>query len=158
MSTHLRPDQPTTVMVWQAAVDPVHRGAGIGARLFDHLASRLQPEGVTHVEASINADNEAIQRHGMVDSVEGAQVRGRGLVQGVSFEPPKLAAAVCQEAFGRGLLMETSGAESEVIKLMPSLLVSDAELDHGLTVVSESIEAVATRELVGAGRHHQRKE
>jgi L-2,4-diaminobutyric acid acetyltransferase len=27
---YLRPDQPTTVMVWQAAVDPVHRGAGIG--------------------------------------------------------------------------------------------------------------------------------
>jgi diaminobutyrate-2-oxoglutarate transaminase len=47
--------------------------------------------------------------------------------------------------------METSGAESEVIKLMPSLLVSDAELDHGLRVVSESIEAVTTRELVGAG-------
>jgi diaminobutyrate-2-oxoglutarate transaminase len=89
--------------------------------------------------------------HGMVDSAEGAQVRGRGLVQGVAFEPPKLAAAVYQEAFGRGLLMETSGAESEVIKLMPSLLVSDAELDHGLTVVSESIEAVAARELVEAG-------
>jgi diaminobutyrate-2-oxoglutarate transaminase len=40
--------------------------------------------------------------HGMVDSVEEAQVRGRGLVRGVAFEPPKLAAAVCQEAFGRG--------------------------------------------------------
>jgi diaminobutyrate-2-oxoglutarate transaminase len=88
--------------------------------------------------------------HGIVDSVEGAQVRGRGLVQGVAFEHPLVAAAVCREAFDRGLLMETSGAESEVVKLMPSLLVDDAELDHGLMVVSDSIEAVTTRELVGA--------
>jgi diaminobutyrate-2-oxoglutarate transaminase len=87
--------------------------------------------------------------HGMVDSVQGAQVRGRGLVRGVAFERPELAAAVCREAFSRGLLMETSGAESEVIKLMPSLLINDAELEHGLTVVSESIEAVTARELVG---------
>jgi diaminobutyrate-2-oxoglutarate transaminase len=88
--------------------------------------------------------------HGIVDSVEGAQVRGRGLVQGVAFEHPLVAAAVCRQAFDRGLLMETSGAESEVVKLMPSLLVDDAELDHGLMVVSDSIEAVTTRELVGA--------
>jgi diaminobutyrate-2-oxoglutarate transaminase len=87
--------------------------------------------------------------HGMVDSIEGAEVRGRGLVRGVAFEHPKMAAAVCREAFDRGLLMETSGAESEVIKLMPSLLINDTELGHGLTIVAESIEAVTARKLAG---------
>lgn len=57
-----RPDQPTTVMVWQVAVEAGHRGAGIGGRMLDHLARRLQPDGVTHVEASVMPDNEASQR------------------------------------------------------------------------------------------------
>ncbi|MGH3632817.1 diaminobutyrate--2-oxoglutarate transaminase [Mycobacterium sp.] len=86
----------------------------------------------------------------VVGPVEGACVRGRGLVQGVAFDRPELASAVCQEAFGKGLLLETSGAESEVVKLMPPLVIDDAELNHGLAIMTESIEAVTARELVGA--------
>jgi diaminobutyrate-2-oxoglutarate transaminase len=58
---------------------------------------------------------------------------------------------VCREAFDRGLLMETSGAQSEVVKLMPPLLIDDDELARGLAVAAESIEAVMDRELIGAG-------
>jgi diaminobutyrate-2-oxoglutarate transaminase len=86
----------------------------------------------------------------IVGEVEGVRVRGRGLVQGVAFDRSELAAAVCREAFGRGLLLETSGAQGEVVKLMPPLLIDDAELDQGLQIVAESIEAVISRELVGA--------
>jgi diaminobutyrate-2-oxoglutarate transaminase len=92
----------------------------------------------------------------VVDSVDGAQIRGRGLIQGVAFDRPELADAVCREAFDRGLLLETSGAESEVVKLMPPLLVDDAELDHGLAVVAESIEAVTTGQLATAGAESAR--
>jgi diaminobutyrate-2-oxoglutarate transaminase len=35
--------------------------------------------------------------------------------------------------------METSGPEGEVIKLMPPLTVTDAELDEGLALVAESV-------------------
>ncbi|WP_343601189.1 diaminobutyrate--2-oxoglutarate transaminase [Mycobacterium sp.] len=87
----------------------------------------------------------------IVGPVEGVQVRGRGMVQGVVFDRPELGTAVCHAAFERGLLLETSGARSQVAKLMPPLLVADADLDHGLAVVAESIDAVATGELVGAG-------
>ncbi|MGH3522428.1 MAG: diaminobutyrate--2-oxoglutarate transaminase [Mycobacterium sp.] len=87
----------------------------------------------------------------VVGPVEGAEVRGRGLVRGVAFERPESAAAVCREAFGRGLLVETSGAQSEVVKLMPSLLIDDDELARGLAIAAESIEAVTARELIGAG-------
>jgi len=35
--------------------------------------------------------------------------------------------------------METSGSKGEVVKLMPPLTVTDAELDEGLAVVTESV-------------------
>lgn len=58
---YLRPEQPTTVVVWQVAVGSAHRGAGIAGRMLDHLAGRLQPHGITHLETSVTPDNEASQ-------------------------------------------------------------------------------------------------
>lgn len=85
----------------------------------------------------------------VVAPVEGAQMRGRGLVRGVAFDRPELATAVCREAFGKGLLLETSGARGEVVKMMPPLVIDDAELDQGLAILSESVQAVTGPELVG---------
>jgi L-2,4-diaminobutyric acid acetyltransferase len=62
LTGYRRPDQPTTLMLWQVAVDAAHRGSGIAGRMVDHLARRLQSEGVTHVELSVAPDNEASQR------------------------------------------------------------------------------------------------
>lgn len=85
----------------------------------------------------------------VVDPFDGVETRGRGLIRGVAFERPELAGAVCKEAFSRGLLLESSGPESEVVKLMPPLVISDEDLARGLTITAESIEAVAKRELSG---------
>ncbi|MEO8815141.1 MAG: diaminobutyrate--2-oxoglutarate transaminase [Mycobacterium sp.] len=87
----------------------------------------------------------------VVDPIDGVQTRGRGLIRGVAFERPELAEAVCREAFDRGLLLETSGPEGEVVKLMPPLVIDDDELARGLTIAAESIEAVAGRGLATTG-------
>jgi diaminobutyrate-2-oxoglutarate transaminase len=68
--------------------------------------------------------------------------KGRGLARGLSFSQPELAAKSCAAAFERGLLVETSGPSDEVMKLMPPLTISDAELDEGLAVVSDAVRAV----------------
>jgi diaminobutyrate-2-oxoglutarate transaminase len=68
--------------------------------------------------------------------------KGRGLARGLSFDQPELAAKACAAAFERGLLMETSGPSDEVMKIMPPLTITDAELDEGLEVVGEAIRAV----------------
>lgn len=57
-----RPDQPATLMVWQVAVDAAHRGAGIAARMVDHLIRGGLSEGLTHLETSITPDNTASRR------------------------------------------------------------------------------------------------
>ncbi|GLY87416.1 diaminobutyrate--2-oxoglutarate transaminase [Actinoallomurus iriomotensis] len=69
-------------------------------------------------------------------------VRGRGLAQGLAFTEPAAATRVCAEAFDRRLLMETSGPESEVVKLLPPLTATSDELDEGLDIIASSVDAV----------------
>jgi diaminobutyrate-2-oxoglutarate transaminase len=67
--------------------------------------------------------------------------KGRGLARGLGCPTGELADKVTSAAFDRGLLMETGGPESEVVKLMPPLTVTDEELEQGLDIVAESVRA-----------------
>lgn len=73
------------------------------------------------------------------------ELRGRGLIQGIRFEDPTLATQISREAFERGLVIETSGAEDEVLKLLPPLTITDDELLRGLDVLRQSLLAVSRR-------------
>ncbi|MEV0620898.1 diaminobutyrate--2-oxoglutarate transaminase [Nonomuraea sp. NPDC050404] len=68
--------------------------------------------------------------------------RGRGLAQGIAFAEPADAAKVCAAAFERNLLMETSGPESEVVKLLPPLTTTADELAQGLDILNDSVKTV----------------
>jgi diaminobutyrate-2-oxoglutarate transaminase len=74
------------------------------------------------------------------DAITGT--RGRGLAQGLAFADPEAAPKVCAEAFDRRLLMETSGPEGEVVKLLPPLTATAEELTEGLDIIAESVTAV----------------
>jgi diaminobutyrate-2-oxoglutarate transaminase len=69
-------------------------------------------------------------------------VRGRGMAQGLAFADPEAAPAVCRQAFDRRLLMETSGPEGEVVKLLPPLTTTPDELAEGLDIIEASVGAV----------------
>ena len=72
----------------------------------------------------------------------GAQVRGRGLIWGMEFTDPTLAGRVSQACFERGLIIETAGIDDQVLKLLPSLTMTEQELVHGLDVIEDSLRAV----------------
>ncbi|KOU21720.1 diaminobutyrate--2-oxoglutarate transaminase [Streptomyces sp. WM6368] len=74
---------------------------------------------------------------------DGASYRGRGMVWGLEFTRKERAAEVCHRAFEHGLLVETSGPESEVVKLLPPLTVSADELDEGLDILARSVRETA---------------
>ena len=78
------------------------------------------------------------------DSVPGTPilVRARGMACGVVFADGDLAGKVSAAAFEAGLLAETAGPRGEVVKLLPPLTISDAELDEGLAILDEAIRAV----------------
>jgi diaminobutyrate-2-oxoglutarate transaminase len=88
------------------------------------------------LEKSTLAKGEQVGRvmDGLVESMPGTPLlsKGRGLARGLSFETGELASKVCRAAFERGLLMETSGPEGEVAKVMPALTITDDELADGL--------------------------
>ncbi|RAY14900.1 diaminobutyrate--2-oxoglutarate transaminase [Actinomadura craniellae] len=71
----------------------------------------------------------------------GGELRGRGLAQGIAFSDTGLAGRACAAAFERGLLMETSGPEDEVAKLLPPLTITDTDLATGLEILRESVAA-----------------
>ncbi|QSB04578.1 diaminobutyrate--2-oxoglutarate transaminase [Natronoglycomyces albus] len=68
--------------------------------------------------------------------------RGQGLARGLVFENPEHASKVCSEVFQRGLLMESAGAEDEVVKFLPPLTTSDAEFKEGIGILADAVEAV----------------
>ena len=68
-----------------------------------------------------------------------ASLRGRGMIQGLYCAPAGLAKATAGAAFERGLVIETSGPEGEVIKLLPPLTIDDAALREGLALLDESL-------------------
>jgi diaminobutyrate-2-oxoglutarate transaminase len=74
------------------------------------------------------------------------QRRGRGLFSGLAFADHTLARRVAAEAFGRRLLIETSGPHSEVIKLLPPLTIEDDLLQEGLRRLRDALEVTLGRE------------
>ncbi|MDT0265175.1 diaminobutyrate--2-oxoglutarate transaminase [Streptomyces sp. DSM 44915] len=69
----------------------------------------------------------------------GASYRGRGLVWGLTFDEADRARRVCQRAFELGMLVETSGPQSEVVKLLPALTATPEELEEGLRVLTRAV-------------------
>jgi diaminobutyrate-2-oxoglutarate transaminase len=70
------------------------------------------------------------------------QARGRGLAHGLAFGHGELARKVSSAAFERGLLVETAGPDDEVIKLLPPLTATDAEIDQGLAILADAVQTV----------------
>jgi diaminobutyrate-2-oxoglutarate transaminase len=66
-------------------------------------------------------------------------VRGRGMIQGLASDTPGLASIISARAFEHGLVIETSGAESQVIKLLPPLTIEEATLQKGLEILEQSV-------------------
>jgi diaminobutyrate-2-oxoglutarate transaminase len=70
------------------------------------------------------------------------QWRGRGMVWGLDTGNDPWASEVCRLAFSKGLLIETSGANDQVIKLLPPLTTSPDDLNLGLSILRQSIAEV----------------
>lgn len=71
--------------------------------------------------------------------------RGRGMIQGIECADPEQASDICRAAFDKGLIMETSGVDGEVVKCLPPLVISTDEISQGLDILRDSVADVAPR-------------
>ena len=75
----------------------------------------------------------------------GLVAKGRGMMRGVELPNGETAAAVVKAAFERGLIVETSGPNDEVVKCLAPLTIDPAELKTGLELLEEAVSATLAR-------------
>ncbi len=71
--------------------------------------------------------------------IPAARVKGRGMMQGVDVGSGDLAADTCARCFERGLVIETSGAHDEVVKVLAPLTIPQAQFEAGLEIMEASV-------------------
>lgn len=69
----------------------------------------------------------------------GLSTRGRGMMRGIDLGSGEAAATVTAACFDRGVIIETSGAHDEIVKVLAPLIIDDALLSAGLDIVERSI-------------------
>ncbi|MCO5120078.1 MAG: diaminobutyrate--2-oxoglutarate transaminase [Burkholderiaceae bacterium] len=86
-----------------------------------------------------------ILRRRLSEIVAGAgialRVKGRGMMRGIEMADGEIAARICARCFERGLVIETSGASDEVVKVLCPLTIDEAQLQAGLDILAESVAA-----------------
>lgn len=72
--------------------------------------------------------------------------RGRGMFQGINCVNGEIAARITRKAFAKGLMIETSGADDQVVKFLCPLTISEANLKRGIDIVEQAIAEVCASE------------
>lgn len=77
--------------------------------------------------------------------VPGSRLKGRGMMQGISVGSGDLADRICRQCFQDGLIIETSGAYDEVVKVLAALTTPVDVLEHGLDILAQSVRIVMAK-------------
>ena len=70
------------------------------------------------------------------------EIRGHGFIWGAEFKNPELTSPICAQAFEDGLVIETAGAESEVIKFLGPLIITEDLINEGFDILEGAIAKV----------------
>lgn len=82
------------------------------------------------------------QRLDTMAKTHGLTTRGRGMMRGINVGSGENASAITSACFEQGVIIETSGAHDEIVKVLAPLTIDDAVLSVGLDIVEESIRSV----------------
>lgn len=86
----------------------------------------------------------------IADMIPGSRLKGRGMMRGVDVGSGALAGEICARAFERGLIIETSGPEDEVIKILAPLTTPDETLGAGLDILIGAAQSVLDTQKLAA--------
>jgi len=65
--------------------------------------------------------------------------RGRGMIHALDCKTGELASRITATAFEKGLILETSGSNGQVVKCIMPLTITDEQLNRGLAILEESV-------------------
>jgi diaminobutyrate-2-oxoglutarate transaminase len=144
---------PMSVLLMKPEHDVWEPGEHNGTFRGNNLAFVTAASALRHYWRSADLSRETARKaailrdrlHAMAAPPVGGAIRGRGLMQGLVCTPSSAAADICRAAFERGLVIETSGSEGEVIKCLPPLTTSDDVLEAGLDILKAAVAEVCER-------------
>ncbi|GAA4897807.1 aminotransferase class III-fold pyridoxal phosphate-dependent enzyme [Streptomyces coeruleoprunus] len=161
---------PLAAIVYRAALDRGRPRARAGTFPGNQLAMAAGAATLAHVRENGLAERAAVLGARMLDRLRDMtaghpcvrEVRGRGLMIGVEFTGPAIAAAVRQECLRRGLIVEPGGghcaasagasgagaagpgaAGAAVVRLLPPLTITDEQAAAVLDRFADALEAHA---------------
>jgi diaminobutyrate-2-oxoglutarate transaminase len=65
---------------------------------------------------------------------------GRGMMRGIDVGTGQAAAAITRTCFAQGLIIETSGAHDEIVKVLAPLVIDDELLSAGLDILEHTLD------------------
>lgn len=77
-------------------------------------------------------------------------LKGRGIMQGLEFANGAIASQVTQLAFQRGLIIETSGSDGQVVKILAPLTIETKLLQQGLDILAGCVSDVLSKTVAKA--------
>jgi diaminobutyrate-2-oxoglutarate transaminase len=86
----------------------------------------------------------------IAEGIPGSRLKGRGMMQGLDVGSGELASDICSRCFERGLIIETSGAYDEVVKILAPLTTPDVLLERGLDILESVAKAAVSTNRVAA--------
>jgi diaminobutyrate-2-oxoglutarate transaminase len=80
------------------------------------------------------------------------ELRGRGMVWGLDFERSGFAGQVSRAAFDNNLIIELAGADDNVVKFLPALIIEEETLREGIAIIDKVIgELLDSRDAMKTG-------
>ncbi len=73
------------------------------------------------------------------------EIRGHGMIWGAEFKQPELTSHICSQAFDDGLVIETAGSQSEVIKFLGPLVITEELINEGFDILEKAIDKVINK-------------
>ncbi len=100
----------------------------------DTFAKEVRRKGA-YIEERLNR---IVEQHGEGNFT----TRGRGMFQGINCVNGEIASKITRAAYHKNMIIETSGADDQVIKLLCPLIISDENLKRGIDILEQSIKEV----------------
>lgn len=76
--------------------------------------------------------------------------KGRGIMQGLEFANGEIAEQITQQAFANNLVIETSGSDGQVVKILTPLTIEPDNLKRGLDILEECVINVMEKRIAQA--------
>ncbi|WEX08737.1 diaminobutyrate--2-oxoglutarate transaminase [Chelativorans sp. AA-79] len=80
----------------------------------------------------------------------GTRLKGRGMMLGIDVGSGELAERICARCFEDGLVIETSGAHDEVVKVLAPLTIDEETFARGLDILERAVSEIAQSTKIAA--------